>query len=427
MTTREELYELVWSIPMTKVAEKFAVSGTYMARVCSALEVPRPERGYWAKLEVGKAPPRPQLPEASPSNQLSWLRGDDLSSSRFHATKATSAPHKARVQHVLSGIHALVQGAKQHFEKGYKVESGQLLRPYKRQLVDVTASASGLDKALAFASELFNALESAGARVGFGCGKEISNRPNIDEHETITKLKTRQHRYTGQHLWRPSSPTIAYVKNVRFGLAVIEMTEEVLMRYVNGKYIRESEYEPTKRPRSYGEQTWTTTKDIPCGRLRLIVYSPHLDVAWSMSFQETKKRTLTQDVSRIVKSIKRSTEDVQKEIHEADHRAELRIQQWEAQQERWRREEDQKQIAWSVRDSREQLSQAIEAWSKAVSIEQFFKQVEERAGNLPETERAIVEERLRLAREFIGMQDPFKSLLSWKTPGERYVPLDARS
>jgi hypothetical protein len=62
--SREELYELVWSLPMIKVGEKFEVSGSYMARMCSVLNVPRPERGYWAKLAVGKAPTRPPLPEA---------------------------------------------------------------------------------------------------------------------------------------------------------------------------------------------------------------------------------------------------------------------------------------------------------------------------------------------------------------------------
>ena len=54
VVSREELYEMVWSVPMVKVAEKFTVSGSYMARVCSALHVPRPERGYWAKLAVRK-------------------------------------------------------------------------------------------------------------------------------------------------------------------------------------------------------------------------------------------------------------------------------------------------------------------------------------------------------------------------------------
>ncbi len=55
MTSRKELYNLVWSKPMTKVAEQFGVSGSFMARVCAALRVPRPERGYWAKLAVGRA------------------------------------------------------------------------------------------------------------------------------------------------------------------------------------------------------------------------------------------------------------------------------------------------------------------------------------------------------------------------------------
>jgi hypothetical protein len=37
LASREELYELVWSMPMIKVAEKFDVSGSYMVRVCSTL------------------------------------------------------------------------------------------------------------------------------------------------------------------------------------------------------------------------------------------------------------------------------------------------------------------------------------------------------------------------------------------------------
>jgi dGTP triphosphohydrolase len=142
-----------------------------------------------------------------------------------------------------------------------------------------------------------------------------------------------------------------------------------------------------------------------------------------VSFQETEKRTLTRDIAKIVKSIEGSTEVVQQEILEAAHRAELRQQQWEAQQERWSREEDQRQIAKSISDSREQLNQIIQAWTKTLNIEQFLKGVEERASNLSEAEREVVQERLRLAREFIGAQDPFEFLRAWKSPSERYVPL----
>lgn len=35
MVSRDELYRLVWSEPMTRTAERFGVSGSYLARVCA--------------------------------------------------------------------------------------------------------------------------------------------------------------------------------------------------------------------------------------------------------------------------------------------------------------------------------------------------------------------------------------------------------
>ena len=72
--SREQLYEEVWAEPMTKVALKYGVSSSFMARVCSWLNVPRPERGYWAKLAVGKSTKQPPLPDAEPGDELEWNR-----------------------------------------------------------------------------------------------------------------------------------------------------------------------------------------------------------------------------------------------------------------------------------------------------------------------------------------------------------------
>ena len=44
MVSREELYRLVWSEPINRIAERFDVSGSYLARICTLLNVPRPER-----------------------------------------------------------------------------------------------------------------------------------------------------------------------------------------------------------------------------------------------------------------------------------------------------------------------------------------------------------------------------------------------
>jgi hypothetical protein len=52
--TREELYELVWSMPMTRASKQLCVSDVMLGRVCREREVPCPPRGYWAALRSEK-------------------------------------------------------------------------------------------------------------------------------------------------------------------------------------------------------------------------------------------------------------------------------------------------------------------------------------------------------------------------------------
>lgn len=49
-----ELYDLVWSKPMTVLAKEFGVSDQGLAKICRRNDIPTPERGYWAKLQAGK-------------------------------------------------------------------------------------------------------------------------------------------------------------------------------------------------------------------------------------------------------------------------------------------------------------------------------------------------------------------------------------
>ena len=427
LVSREELYELVWSTPMTKVAEKFNVSGSYLARVCSALNVPRPERGYWVKLAFDKAPKRPLLPESQPGDQLSWHPGGELPQVPKPRPATPASPPSARSLRRVTGTHELIREARGHFDRGRTVEEGQHLRPYKRLLVDVTASRSGLEKALAFANDLFNVLESKGHRVIIPPFAERFSRVHVEEHEEIPKTPRGEISYVYDRLWSPDRPTVVYVGSVAFGLAVIEMSEKVEMRYVNGKYIRESEYVPPKATTRYAEHTWTTTKEIPCGRLRLVIYAPYQGVDWVTMFQESQRRPLTKDIPTIVRSIEKSTDVIVEKVKEEKRQAELRHQEWEAQQERWRQEEDRRKVAQSVKESREQLEQVIQAWAKAASLEQFFAGVQARAHEFPETQRQEILDRLQLAREFVGTQNPLDFFRAWKTPHERYVPLSMQT
>jgi len=60
--TRQELYDLAWSEPMKTLAERFGLSDVGLAKACKRYDIPRPPRGYWAKLKAGKKVHRQSLP-----------------------------------------------------------------------------------------------------------------------------------------------------------------------------------------------------------------------------------------------------------------------------------------------------------------------------------------------------------------------------
>jgi len=69
--SRDELYEKVWSLPGSKLAKQFGISDVALAKVCKKFEIPRPDRGYWARLEAGQTLTKPSLPTATKSLERS--------------------------------------------------------------------------------------------------------------------------------------------------------------------------------------------------------------------------------------------------------------------------------------------------------------------------------------------------------------------
>ena len=229
--TREQLYELVWSEPMLKVAARYEVSSSYMARVCTLLNVPRPERGYWAKLAVGKAPAKPPLPETRPGDESVWTKGGGPYSRKNKALpRPPSKRHKRKTKPSAPKLrkHPLINSAKRHFKKLISVHDAGYLKPTKKLLVDLVVSKQCLDKALSFANELFLSLESKGHHVVIAPQSEKFHRESLKRHEVPNN-------YGYQSLWSPLRCTVVYVGTVAIGLTIVEMSEEVEVRYVNGK------------------------------------------------------------------------------------------------------------------------------------------------------------------------------------------------
>jgi hypothetical protein len=400
---------------MLKVAARFGVSSSYMARVCTLLNVPRPARGYWAKLAVSKAPKQPPLPEPRPGDSLEWTRDGMLPKRSRALPKPPDKTHRrTRKRHQsLPDRHPLTTDAKSHFEAGRLSYSAGYLKPAKRLLIDLAVTNTGLDKALPFANQLFLALEARGHRVVIAPNTERFQRAEVDEREV--QEKHRNH----NNLWSPQRCTVVYIGTVAIGLTIIELSENVEARYVNGEYVRLSDYVPKRRGRYVADSGWTSTHDFPTGRLCLQAYSPYPRTQWTQQWQETKKRDLSTRIPAIVRELTKATVDIARLVEEGERQAELERQRWAAQMEQWEREEAERRTAKALKESKEELLGIIEMWATSKRLEEFFADAEHNMKNLAEGERTHSMERLRRARKLIGSTDALERFQSWKAPEDR--------
>ena len=61
--SRDDLYELIWSRPMTKLAGEFGISDVALSKKCKKLGIPRPGLGYWRRVESGWRGKKMPLPK----------------------------------------------------------------------------------------------------------------------------------------------------------------------------------------------------------------------------------------------------------------------------------------------------------------------------------------------------------------------------
>lgn len=175
---RNVLYDEVWAEPMRTVAERYGVSDVWLAKTCRSLDVPVPGRGYWAKRQVGKAPPRPPLPpladgaadrivgmhyEAPP--QAEPLAGLD-------AAEPLELPTPVVVAESLEHPHKLVTISARYLQKA--TPRGGVVSAERSTCLDISVSLASLDRALRTMDALLKSLEAVGLSVEIAAMDEPS-------------------------------------------------------------------------------------------------------------------------------------------------------------------------------------------------------------------------------------------------------------
>jgi hypothetical protein len=187
---RQELYDRVWTTPLTAVCRDYGISNVGLAKVCRRHKVPCPPRGYWAKKHTGKTVRRTPLPACN---------NPDLQTITIHPTPPkpaeptvvfdaditalldkTRALPTVSVPATLRDPHPMVQAARKWLEAA-DPDTHNLVStpPYRERLLAVAVGRESVPRALRFLDVLVKAIEKLGGRV------EVRPAGHLHRHETV--------------------------------------------------------------------------------------------------------------------------------------------------------------------------------------------------------------------------------------------------
>lgn len=166
--SRIELYEAVWSEPMTKLAGKYGVSDVALGKICRKHNIPLPGAGHWAKVAAGKKFSRPPLPDDAAS-EISISppekgKAEQAQNRLALAHQLAEVPAELHVPQTISKPHRLTVLTKE-FLKSRKPEMYGLVSCWPPRGYAIAVSPHQVGRALRILDTLVKALERAGFEI----------------------------------------------------------------------------------------------------------------------------------------------------------------------------------------------------------------------------------------------------------------------
>jgi hypothetical protein len=330
---REELYELVWSEPMVRLAKRFALTDVALAKTCKRMGIPVPPRGYWRRKETGYRVGRPALPplkHGMTSDVELQLRestdGTLAPNPEVEAQRAFEAQPENRivVARRLASPHPLVERTRLAMALAKPGQDGCLDSAPGNGL-DIRVTPKLLPRALRIMDAFVKAVEARGGRVSTKAADQRETRVEFLGEQVPVLLEER-------------------VTRTRHVLTEAEQRH------------------PYQAPR------WDYA---PTGKLRIQLNewtSEHLRKRWADSAKRGLEDVLNDIVLGLVVVAGATRRRRLQREREERERQEAELRRIEA--ERQRREELER---------RQRLERQVESWTKAQQVRAFVEEVERRA------------------------------------------------
>ena len=274
---RDELFDKVWTTPMSRLAPEYGISDSGLAKVCKRMEIPRPPRGYWQQLSTGKKPRKAKL------KPLSKKGVDQVIIQPIHKREPalTSAvkPEIITVPDALSAPHPLVQKSLVGLNKGKAQERG-IIWSKNKICLDIKVTRDSIDRACLIMDTLINAL------IDRDCQVEVTRENPVKTIVTINdeqfeigideKTNQQQHKATAEekerypHGWGipkydhfPSGLLILKIRDISYyGIrqqwsdGKIQRIDNCLGDFIAGLYLAADVRKERRIERARQEEEW---------------------------------------------------------------------------------------------------------------------------------------------------------------------------
>lgn len=197
--TRQELYDLVWSEPLSRLAKKYNLSDNGIRKRCKKMNIPLPTVGYWSKIKFGYKVAKIKLPQKYEGEEQTIFCYRDKDGN-YIETATTVSPFKQKKEEFLNSskltfeipevVHrynSFVAQARDSLKKE-KPDSFRYIGMVNTHAgeINIMVSKPNINRAIKFLDALIKLLESR--------GHEISNKNNsvvlnVNEIEIGFQLK----------------------------------------------------------------------------------------------------------------------------------------------------------------------------------------------------------------------------------------------
>jgi hypothetical protein len=236
---REELYKLVWSEPVSKLARGYGLSDRGLGKICKRLEIPVPGRGYWQMKKKGLKMPVPPLRPTKKSNAtgayIHRTSKPQTDGEQDHETcdlvTAEKLPeNKITVPPSLDSPHPLIVMTPKSL-MGAKVDDRGLKQPRARGCLDIHVGQDSIDRAMLIMDTLVKAVETRGFDISVAKEPPFSTSVSVMDEvikiafieeldRTERKLTAAQMKEKEKHSWMYSRQEYDYSPNGLLSLRI---------------------------------------------------------------------------------------------------------------------------------------------------------------------------------------------------------------